>query len=117
MFIISPKPLFLKTVENNFQYIDAILPLAVQQTFTYHLPDEYIGKVEAGCRVIVQFGNRKLYTALVKRVHSEKPEHETKPIELLLDEKPVISERMIVFWEWIASYYLCSNESCPAVGA
>lgn len=116
MFIISPKPLFLKTVENDFQYIDVILPLAVQQTFTYHLTDELSGKVKAGCRVIVQFGNRKLYTALVKRVHAEKPEYETKPIELLLDEKPVISERMIAFWEWIANYYLCSEGEVMKAG-
>ncbi|MFA9389924.1 MAG: primosomal protein N' [Prolixibacteraceae bacterium] len=90
-------------------YTDVVLPLPLQQDFTYHVPDELISAVQVGKRVIVQFGNRKLYTALVKRVHSNVPEYETKPIEVVLDEFPIIGEQQFPFWEWMAQYYLCSE--------
>lgn len=90
-------------------YIDVVLPVPIQQDFTYHVPDHFRDKILVGCRVIVQFGARKLYTALVKRIHSNEPEYETKPVETVLDETPIISELQFPFWEWIANYYMCSE--------
>lgn len=59
--------------------------------------------------MVVQFGNRKLYTAIIKKTHSACPPHETKPIELLLDDEPVVNPKMITLWEWISNYYLSSE--------
>ena len=96
-------------MENKPTYIDLVLPLPVNQNFTYLAPDKYIGKIQVGCRVVVPFGNRKFYTGLVKNIHNNQPEYETKPIEILLDEEPVVNPLMFKFWEWIASYYLSSE--------
>lgn len=96
-------------MNDSLIYVDLILPIPLQQSFTYHLPKHFEDKVKVGCRVIVQFGNRKLYTALVKNIHQNKPEYETKPVELLLDEIPVINEKMFPLWEWIAAYYMSSE--------
>lgn len=93
---------------NNF-YIDVVLPIPVQQDFTYHVPPELESEIAVGCRVIVQFGTRKLYTALIKRIHNQKPKYETKPIEMVLDNTPIISHLQFPFWEWIANYYMCSE--------
>jgi primosomal protein N' (replication factor Y) len=90
-------------------YTDVILPIPVQQTFTYHVPNNLEDRVQLGCRVVVQFGNRKYYSAIVKRIHRDKPNYETKPIEVVLDETPIISQTCFPFWEWISSYYLCSE--------
>lgn len=90
-------------------YTDVVLPIPVLQSFTYHVPDHLQTDIRVGCRVIVQFGNRKLYTALVKRIHTEVPAYETKPIEIILDHEPVIGELQFPFWEWISNYYLCSE--------
>ena len=96
-------------MDTNKCYIDVVLPVPLQQTFTYHVPDQFATMVLEGCRVIVQFGNRKFYTGIIKKVHHQKPEYETKPIELLLDESPIIGRHSFLFWEWIANYYLCSE--------
>jgi primosomal protein N' (replication factor Y) (superfamily II helicase) len=96
-------------VSDGTKYADLILPVPLQQVFTYHLPDELKDRVNPGCRVVVQFGNRKLYSGLVKRTHYEKPTYDTKPIELLLDELPIIEPVVFSFWEWIAAYYLSSE--------
>lgn len=96
-------------MNTNKLYIDVVLPIPVQQSFTYHVPGQLQPDLQVGCRVIVQFGNRKLYTALIKRIHNEKPEYETKPIEMVLDEMPVIGLQQFPFWEWISKYYMCSE--------
>jgi primosomal protein N' (replication factor Y) len=67
------------------------------------------GQVKEGIRVVVQFGSRKIYTALVRRVHEEVPKSTTpKYILSALDTTPVVSEKQFLFWEWMAEYYLCT---------
>lgn len=68
------------------------------------------GKIEAGCRVTVPFGATKTYTALVVKIHNERPdgEYKIKEIIALLDEKPIVTIGQFNFWSWIAQYYMCS---------
>ena len=63
-----------------------------------------------GCRVTVQFGKTKTYTALVTRVHDSQPskDFKVKELQVLLDEKPVVSAEQFNLWNWIAQYYMCS---------
>jgi primosomal protein N' (replication factor Y) len=91
-------------------YVDVILPLPLQGAFTYALPPEMAEEVSVGCRVVVQFGQKKFYTAIVCRVHNVRPEgnYEVKAVSLLLDASPVVTEEQLSFWRWIADYYLCS---------
>ncbi len=65
---------------NNHQhtYVDVILPVPLNQVFTYHVPERLTEKATVGIRAIVQFGNRKLYTGIVKQIHHNRPEYETK---------------------------------------
>lgn len=90
------------------QYADVILPLPLQGTFTYTLPTEFKTLLQVGCRVIVPFGSRKFYTAIVVRLHSEKPSYPTKPISEILDSAPVVLPGQMHLWRWIADYYLCA---------
>ena len=90
----------------TLKYIDVILPLPLKGTFTYSTEQ---GDLLVGQRVVVQFGVRKLYTAIVKKVHDEKPtEYEAKPLLAILDEPPVVNSVQLKFWDWIASYYMCN---------
>jgi len=91
------------------QYADVILPLPVAGYFTYNVPDELSGQVIPGSRVIVQFGVKKFYSALVHEIHDRKPEgYNTKPIECIIDVNPIIPVACFPFWEWIAGYYHCT---------
>ena len=90
------------------QYADVILPLPLQGTFTYALPTEFKTLLQVGCRVIVPFGSRKFYTAIVVRLHNEKPSYPTKPISEILDSAPVVLPEQMHLWRWIADYYLCA---------
>ena len=88
-------------------YADLILPLPLANTFTYEIPEK-ISDVEKGMRVVVQFGAKKLYTALVYEVHQNAPaKYRAKPILAVLDDFPVVVSSQFSFWEWIAAYYCC----------
>ena len=90
------------------KYADVILPLPLKGTFTYALPTECETLPQLGCRVIVPFGSRKFYTAIVVRLHSDKPSYQTKPISEILDSAPVVLPGQMQLWRWIADYYLCA---------
>ena len=65
-------------------------------------------KVSIGSRVVVPLGNAKKYIAVVYRLHQTLPSFETKPVEQLLDERPIVRPEQLELWQWIASYYMCS---------
>ncbi|MRJ08452.1 primosomal protein N' [Ornithobacterium rhinotracheale] len=93
----------------EIHFAEVILPLPIEGTFCYHIPREMRGKVQVGQRVAVPFGSRKLYTGIVHSIHQNQPElYKTKPIYALLDAKPLVTEKQIKFWEWVAEYYMCS---------
>jgi len=91
------------------RFVDVILPLPLPGKFTYSVPDEMNGELQPGLRVIVQFGKKKFYSALVHRIHNDEPTgYEIKSVETVLDKQPVVHPELFEFWEWIASYYHCS---------
>ena len=91
------------------KYVDVIVPLPIASQYTYSLPPEWEGSVQEGCRVVVSFGRKKFYTAIVTKVHYAAPEgYETKDIEEVLDTSPVLLPRQLEFWEWLSTYYLCT---------
>ena len=60
-------------------------------------------------RVAVSFGKTKMYTGLVFNIHETAPTlYEAKEIHQILDEKPIVNERQLKHWQWIANYYMCS---------
>jgi len=60
-------------------------------------------------RVAVPFGKSKIYTALVYEIHHTAPiAYEAKDIYQILDDKPIVNEKQLKHWTWIADYYLCS---------
>ena len=87
-------------------YADVILPLPLHGTFTYELTKREYENLGIGHRVAVSFGKRKVYTGVIKQIHTNKPTlYETKPIEFVFDKKELISESQIDFWSWISKYY------------
>lgn len=101
-------------------YADVILPLALPRNYTYAIPPELEKLVRPGSRVAVQFGKSKKYAAVIKKLHTEPPSlYDTKAVLYLLDEEPVVHERQLAFWSWLASYYMCPegdvlNAALPA---
>lgn len=95
--------------ERKTLFADIILPLPLPKLFTYRIPSEFSDLVSNGFRVVVQFGNRKVYTGIIAHLHEQPPKtYEAKSILDVLDEKPAITSKQLDFFKWIADYYLCS---------
>lgn len=97
-------------MQENDLFADVILPLPLDGHFTYRVPAVFQPKMKTWIRVIVQFGRRKFFSALVYRLHQDAPagEFEIKDIEAILDEEPIIHHKQLELWEWMANYYCCT---------
>lgn len=95
---------------NDVLFADVILPVPLDYQFTYRIPAAFEARIRVGVRVIVQFGQRKFYSALVFRLHQNQPSgnFDIKDIEAILDEEPIIGEKQLALWQWMADYYCCT---------
>jgi len=90
-------------------FVEVILPLAIAKNYTYRVPFQLNNEVAIGKRVVVQFGKSKLYTAIVASIGNQAPEkYEAKYLIEILDDRPVVSERQLQFWQWLSEYYMCT---------
>jgi primosomal protein N' (replication factor Y) (superfamily II helicase) len=88
------------------KYVDVILPLPLDGTFTYSVPDGMEGKVVPGVRLLVPLGKSKKYIAMATRLHDDKPAFSCKPIEAVLDSTPSLLPQQMRLWQWIGYYYM-----------
>ena len=89
-------------------YVEVILPLPLDGTFTYSVPDTLAPQVRMGVRVVVPLGRSKTYTAMAVSTHNDKPKFDTRDILQVVDDSPVLPERQLRLWQWISTYYMCA---------
>lgn len=106
----SQSNLFVDTDVPPRQLVEVVLPLPLQNTFTYAIPSTIAAQtLSVGCRVVVPFGKKKFYTAIVVNFPRHLPtDIEVKNVALILDQTPVIRRPQLQLWEWMAQYYLCA---------
>lgn len=92
-------------------YVNVIVPLPLEPTFTYRVPEGMAERVKVGSRVTVPFGAGKFYTAIVDSILPEKPNTDfvIKDVIDVPDMFPILRHPQLRLWEWIAEYYLCSR--------
>lgn len=94
-------------MSNKLEYVDVIVPLSVNDTYQYSI--EKSKKIQVGQRVVVQFGVKKQYTAIVVNVTNQKnKKFKIKNVISVLDKEPIITDKQIEFWKWISDYYLAN---------
>jgi primosomal protein N' (replication factor Y) (superfamily II helicase) len=90
-------------------YAEVIIPLALPKNYTWSVPGQFRGRVKPGIRVEVVLGKNKKYSGVIKSLPDAKPVYETKDILNVLDNEPIVFPEQLKLWEWIASYYMCSE--------
>lgn len=92
------------------KFIQAILPLPLEGTFIYSVPDIFADKVKRGMRVVVPVGQSKTYTALVDDISDENTtgldNSRIKDIYSLPDDMPMLLPQQLKLWHWMADYYM-----------
>lgn len=90
-------------------FAEVLLPVPIQGTFTYKVPADMELTLRVGHRVIVPFGRRKSYTAIVTNLTPIEPKgYEIKEIAMQIDREPIVRHPQLKFWQWVADYYLCT---------
>lgn len=95
------------------KYVEVILPLPLEGTFTYGVPDTLLEKVAPGVRLLVPFGKIKTYIGICSAAPTDQPCKgdtdgvvEYKSILSVLDDTPVLLPQQLRLWQWIADYYM-----------
>ncbi|MEA1896824.1 MAG: primosomal protein N', partial [Bacteroidota bacterium] len=64
--------------------------------------------VSPGMRAIVQFGQKRIYTAIIVKIHNNPPKNYlAKEIQALPDDQAFVLPSQLKFWDWMSSYYMC----------
>ena len=87
------------------------MPLPLEGTFTYSVPQDLEDKIKVGMRVVVPCGQKKTYTALCVEVTDKKPNIGVKNIKCIysvLDDMPMLLPQQLKLWQWMAEYYMCT---------
>ena len=87
------------------QYAEVSLGIAAKRLFTYGVPEEFLGRVRKGVRVLVQLRTRQR-VGVVVRLRTKTSIRPVKPVLAVLDSIPVLSRKMLKLLEWVASYYV-----------
>ena len=101
-------------------FVDVIIPVPIRNEFTYRVPHELNTHIQTGLRVVVPFGNNKLYTGIITHIHQTPPtNYQAKYIEHILDDFPIITPLQYKFWKWMSEYYMAPigdvmNAALPA---
>lgn len=91
-------------------FAEIIIPLALPKNYTWQIPPTLAEGLEPGCRVEVNLGKHKKYAGVVKALHKEAPPGvELKEILNVLDPVPVLQPYQLLFWQWMAGYYMCTE--------
>ena len=88
-------------------YIDVILPVPLDGTFTYSVPQPLEGQVRVGARVLVPFGRSKTCVGIVASTQGAAPNvSQIKSIIQVLDVQPILTDTQLRLWQWISDYYM-----------
>ena len=86
------------------QFCDVAVPVPLDATFTYRIPENSPEPVIGG-RVIVPFREKRL-CGLVTELHDREPKFTTRRLSQVLDSTPALTPELMQLGRWIAQYYI-----------
>ena len=89
----------------------AVIIPRVTGTFSYHLPPTLEGRISPGSLVTVPFGSQHVQ-GIVTRLLAEPDVPETRPVEDLVDELPVVTAAQMKLAAWLARETLSPLSTC-----
>lgn len=87
---------------------DVILPVSFCDTLSYSVPETMRESIAPGCRVLVPLRGKKSQMGIVMALREpDQINYKLKDITAQVDLTPVMSDKQLSFWKWLASYYAC----------
>ncbi len=79
---------------------------ALNQLFTYHVPEPLREAIHPGAQVLVPFGSRTL-VGIVLEQYDETDRADVRDLEAVLENAPPLPDDALSLARWMADYYLC----------
>jgi primosomal protein N' (replication factor Y) len=94
------------------EYVEVAVNIPrVTGTFSYHLPAHLAGRVLPGNLVIIPFGSQQVQ-GIVTRLLNEPDVPETRPVDELVDEIPVLNLNQMRLAAWLSKESLAPLSAC-----
>jgi primosomal protein N' (replication factor Y) len=91
--------------ETQSSVIETVVPLHLDQQFSYRVPVHLLSAARPGVRVLVPFGRRTV-TAYLLGYGDPAATIPLREIIDVLDQEPLWTPQELEFFRWVASYYL-----------
>ncbi len=89
-------------------FAEVVLPLRINQLYTYEVPATLQAHALVGARVIVPVQKQK-YMGLILRTHSDPPSlARVQPVIEILDSVPLLFPQQLELWHWLETYYVAT---------
>ena len=107
----------MKSKTSNPVTAEVVFPMPAGGPYTYQVPKDYIERVEPGVRVIAPLRSRVLTGMVVEsRKKGPTPGIRLKPLQEVVDDRPLLGEDLLRLVHWLAEYYFCElGEALHAV--
>lgn len=89
-------------------YAELVFPLPFRNTFTYSVPKSIESMAKPGVRAVAPFGKRILTGFIISTSSSTAIKENIKPLDDILDSKPIFTQKSLEFYKWLSDYYLSS---------
>ncbi len=87
---------------------EVVFPMPAGGPYTYRVPDDCLGRVAPGVRVIVPLGSQVLTGMVVECGKSGAPGGiRLKSLQEVVDDRPLLGEDLLRLMHWLADYYFC----------
>lgn len=97
---MKPKP-----ARVGYRFVNVALPLPLMQPMTYRVPAGW-PDVPRGSRVEAPFGRRRVMGVVVDADARPREDIAIKNLTAVLDEEPLVTERLLELALWVADYYI-----------
>lgn len=109
LFEFADTPEWEHAAAEDVQVAEVVFNLPLERPYTYSIPDEFRELLQPGMRVKASLGrgNRKVIGYCVNVCQLEDSSRRLKPVEEVLDTRPLLTQSMLELTEWIGRHYLC----------
>jgi primosomal protein N' (replication factor Y) (superfamily II helicase) len=101
------KEFIIKNLAINM-FVQIVFPLPFRNEFTYSVPQSLENLASPGVRAVAPFGKRVLTGFIISTSSSTTVKEKIKPLEDILDSRPIFSQKSLQFYKWLSDYYLSS---------
>jgi primosomal protein N' (replication factor Y) (superfamily II helicase) len=88
-------------------FAEIVIPSPLDKVFHYSIPENLLGRVVRGTRVVVPFGPRSMVGYVIRTMETAGVDN-TKPIVSVVEDDPAVTEELFALADWLSKKYICS---------